>query len=130
MAHNMKNVYLTFIAVLAFVVPVQAEIVIDDFGVSQTVNNSPFGGSNSGNPMLNDGVPGVRNVSVNGAPPVTQFLTNATVGQVTFQSDNPGSVITMDYQFSLPLSLTGGLTNLAINMFENVTGLWLSLIHI
>jgi hypothetical protein len=120
----MKTLLSSLVALLLFATAVQAEIVIDDFNLTQTVNNTPFGGSNSGNPNLNDGVAGVRNVTVNATPSDTQFLGTASTGFATFQSSGLGSTVSLSYVFSSPLNLTASMPTLVFDLFGAVTGNW------
>jgi hypothetical protein len=120
----MKTLFGSLVALLLCASSVQAEIVIDDFNLVQTVNNTPFGGSNSGNPNLNDGVAGVRNVSVNVVPSDTQFLGTVSTGFATFQSSGLGSTVSLNYVFSSPLNLTASMPTLVFDLFGAVTGNW------
>ena len=120
----MRTLLRTLLALVLSASVVQAEVVIDDFNLVQTVNNTPFGGSNSGNPNLNDGVAGVRNVSVNVVPSDTQFLGTAVTGFATFQSSGLGSTVDLTYVFSTPLNLTASMPTLVFDLFGTVTGNW------
>jgi hypothetical protein len=124
MVNSMKALFRSLVALMLCSTVVQAEVVIDDFNLTQTVNNTPFGGSNSGNPNLNDGVTGVRNVTVNATPSDTQFLGTASTGFATFQSSGPGSTVNLTYAFSSPLNLTASLPTLVFDLFGTVTGNW------
>ncbi len=96
---------------------VQAEIVIDDFTQSTTVNNI---GADTGNPA------GSRTVSVTPivAGPVVQF-TSSGLGNAAFQNIGGGaSSIQLDYAISPAIALSSGIINYSFDFFQAVTGTW------
>ena len=113
----MKTLFRAVLAFLLCASVVQAEIVIDDFTLSTTVNNI---GANSGNPA------GSRTVSVTPAVPgpVVQF-TSSGGGGATFSNIGGGaSSIQLDYVISPAIALSSGIINYSFDLFQAVTGTW------
>ena len=113
----MKTLFRAALAVLLCASAVQAEIVIDDFTATTTVNNLP---ANTGNPA------GSRTVSVTPAVPgpVVQF-TSSGGGGATFSNIGGGaSSIQLDYVISPAIALSSGIINYSFDLFQAVTGTW------
>jgi hypothetical protein len=113
---RMRTFFLSLFALMLHGTAVQAEIVIDDFTQSTTVNNI---GANSGNPA------GLRTVSVTPAVPgpVVQFTSSGGGGAVFSNIGGGASSIQLDYAIS-PIALSSGIINYSFDLFQAVTGSW------